>query len=379
MTKFALYTYSTGNIGDEIQSLAAKRFIPQVDYYINRDSVGEFIDERNDDEIKLIGNGWYMHSPYAWPPRDENLSPLLLSMFIDVRDPEVEKTFFSDASKKYLTNYGSSIGARDKVTEQLFQEHGIPSYWSGCVTLTLKKDERFKQQDFILAVDISDEIYDYLKLHTNREIIRMSPYFEVDLTKEERFLMAEYFLFLYQSAHAIVTSRLHCMLPSLAFNTPVLFIETKGKYQKSRYAGLEELVRHTTEEEYLSNYDLFDVDTPGENSSEYLRIRKKLTDDISTYTGYDAAKLGISYTSVDFTNIGYDLNFIQLVQKFMSTSFVQFQERNTLRYQKDEIAAHYGILLQEKLKIEQENADLKQKLSKNKTFLDKIFSHFKGS
>lgn len=36
MVKYALFSYSTENIGDEIQSIAASRFLPQIDYYINR-------------------------------------------------------------------------------------------------------------------------------------------------------------------------------------------------------------------------------------------------------------------------------------------------------------------------------------------------------
>lgn len=378
MTKFALYDYTTGNIGDEIQSLAAKRFIPQVDYYINRDQIGEFKDFENEEDIKLVANGWYMHAPYSWPPIDDNLSPLLVSMFVDVRDPEVEKTFFGDRSRQYLKAYGLPIGARDKATEQLLQEHDIPSYWSGCATLTLQRDDRFERQDFILAVDISDEMYTYLKQHTKRKIIRMSPYFEADLTREERFFMAEYFLFLYQSAHATVTSRLHCMLPSLAFETPVLFIETAGKYQKSRYAGLEDLVRHTTEADYQADYTLFDVDNPGDNPKTYLEIRQKLIADISAFTGYDATKLNLSYTQRDFRSNHYDLTFIQLVQKFMSGSFEQFQSQNTLQFEKDEIATHYGILMQEKLAIEAENELLRQELLQKQSVMSKLFSRFKG-
>ncbi|WP_272912137.1 hypothetical protein [Streptococcus suis] len=34
MTKSALFSYTTGNIGDEIQSVAASRFLPQIDYFI---------------------------------------------------------------------------------------------------------------------------------------------------------------------------------------------------------------------------------------------------------------------------------------------------------------------------------------------------------
>ncbi|HEM4248151.1 TPA: hypothetical protein U1X46_002073, partial [Streptococcus suis] len=67
MTKFALLCYSTGNIGDEIQSVAAERFLPQVDYYLNRDYLHDFIADSTDEEIKLIMNGWYSHHPQNFP------------------------------------------------------------------------------------------------------------------------------------------------------------------------------------------------------------------------------------------------------------------------------------------------------------------------
>lgn len=60
------FCYTTGNIGDEIQSVAASRFLPQIDYFINRDYMNDFqID--TDDKIKLIMNGWYSHRPENFP------------------------------------------------------------------------------------------------------------------------------------------------------------------------------------------------------------------------------------------------------------------------------------------------------------------------
>jgi hypothetical protein len=94
MTKFGLYEYNTCNIGDDIQSIAARRFLPKIDYYINRDRIGEFEDKENDEEIKKILNAWYMCAPYSWPPIDKNINLLLLSMFIDVQDSKVEEVFF---------------------------------------------------------------------------------------------------------------------------------------------------------------------------------------------------------------------------------------------------------------------------------------------
>ncbi|MBS8071164.1 hypothetical protein F6P74_06430 [Streptococcus suis] len=55
MVKYALFSYSTENIGDEIQSIAASRFLPQIDYYINRDYMNDFkpdTDEQINTQLK---------------------------------------------------------------------------------------------------------------------------------------------------------------------------------------------------------------------------------------------------------------------------------------------------------------------------------------
>ncbi len=41
-TEFGILKYSNYNIGDEIQSLAAGRFIPHINYYINRERTDLF-------------------------------------------------------------------------------------------------------------------------------------------------------------------------------------------------------------------------------------------------------------------------------------------------------------------------------------------------
>ena len=44
-TKYGLFCYDTVNIGDEIQSLAAKRFLPKIDYNTGGMTLEEFKDE----------------------------------------------------------------------------------------------------------------------------------------------------------------------------------------------------------------------------------------------------------------------------------------------------------------------------------------------
>ena len=80
--RFALLSYATNNLGDEIQSVAARQFLPSVDLLVERDSwtpsspnpVGPY---------KLIMNGWFTHSPEKWPPPGF-LQPLLTSMHMTI-------------------------------------------------------------------------------------------------------------------------------------------------------------------------------------------------------------------------------------------------------------------------------------------------------
>ena len=292
MVKYALYQYSTENIGDEIQSIAARRFLPRVDYWINRDWVGNWHSPTGPDEpVKLIANGWYMRDPFQWPPTDASIDPLLVSMYVEPNGVGPNLTtpsdvFLTPESVEYLRKHGP-VGARDYATLQFFQNHDIESYFSGCVTLTLQRDERIQLQDYVLAVDISDRLYEFLVKRTGRTIIRISPYGDFDLSERDRMTVAEQFLALYQSAAAVVTTRLHATLPSLALETPVLLIKEEGRYDPQRYAGLGELARNVYEDEYLADYLLFDLDNPPINPDRYLSLRETLIERCRAFTGYD--------------------------------------------------------------------------------------------
>ena len=310
--KYALYKYSTENVGDEIQSIAARRFLPRVDYYIDRDRIGEWKNENQDETVKLIANGWYMRDPFKWPPTDETLDPLLISMYVEpkkVSDGKVPREVFqSNESKEYLKRFGP-VGARDKSTLEYFKKNDIEAYFSGCITLTLQRDPNIKKADYILAVDISDKLYEYLLQKTDRKIIRMSPYGDFYLPEQSRFVVAEYFLYLYQSAHAVVTTRLHSVLPSMALETPVILIKDDKNYDPVRYAGLDELTRSVMESEYLDNYELFNLDKPPKNPTKYLKIRKDLIRRCSEYTGFDNDK---TFMTINPEQLIDDENFISV-------------------------------------------------------------------
>lgn len=313
--RFALFKYSTENIGDEVQSIAARRFLPKVDEYVDRDYLSEY---NPDSPTKIIMNGWYNRNPSGWPPKKtNNLKALLTSIHVSVKDPEVKSAFLSDESVDFLSSNGP-VGARDYATHDFFEKNGIDSYFSGCITLTLQKDPEIKKQDFILAVDVPKPVVEKMRESTDREIIELTVYHAPYLETKERFFVAEYILALYQSAHAIVTTRLHCFMPSLAFETPVLLIKDSEKYEPQRYGGLDILPHSATDEEYLANPDIFSLDNPPKNPSHYLKIRKEMITRAKDFTGYSNDK---TFRTLPLKDLPLSIEFVRIFAYTWSSTF----------------------------------------------------------
>lgn len=314
--KYGLFEYSTENIGDEVQSIAARRFLPSIDYYFDRDNIDKT--DTGKDEVKLIMNGWYTHKPENFPPKNKHIHPLLISMYIEqhANNGKTAKRFAGKECKKFLTDNGP-VGARDKATLDFLKKNKIDSYFSGCVTLTLCKDSTVKKSDYILAVDVSDKVYEKMKRMTSRQIVRIDTNRCIEMPRNSKFALAEYYLSLYQSAHAVVTRRLHCMLPCLALETPVLAITGREPH---RYAGLVDLVRNASEDDFLKeSFNKFSLDEPPKNPTAYKKIRESVAQKCSDYTGYDSKNSYLSYGSVD--NLLNSADFKGALSSLVSASF----------------------------------------------------------
>lgn len=360
---YGLFKHSTENIGDEIQSIAARRFLPRVDEYTDRDELRNFHPKK---PTKLIMNGWHNRKPAGWPPNDENIVPLLVSMHVSTKDPRVVKQFLSKKSVEFLKKYGP-VGARDTATEEFFRENDIPTYFSGCITLTLQKDPDLEKQDFILAVDLPKKVVEAMRKRTKRRVIEISVYHFPKLSREERFAVAEYFLSLYQMAAAVVTTRLHAMLPSLALETPVLLIKDNKKYEPKRYGGLDDLVRSATEAKFLKDASIFDLENPTPNGKAYQKIRRDLIKRCKEFTGYDNQK---SFRSVDLTVAYKDPKLIEVFAFGWSNTFPKALLEGDVKWKTRQYNDLKRILARERLerkqnqdKIEKENEILRQELN----------------
>lgn len=283
---FGYITYSTFNIGDDIQAVAAKKFLPGNPIKIDREFIGVF---EHETLLPTLVNGWFMHTKnFYWyrydtvaPERSWPPSPSIDPLFISICLAEgFIPLAFSNEAVDYLKAHGP-VGARDLNTLKELQDRGIPSYFSGCLCLTLENDQT-ERDDVIYAVDLDEECYKYLKSNSKSPVVRVTHIInrEKAADPEKRLSYTLSLLEKYKRAKAIVTARLHATMPCLAFETPVLLINDRGD---KRFHGLRELAHHCNRQEFLSGRFDFDFNNPPQNPRHYLELKRNLIDTVEKW------------------------------------------------------------------------------------------------
>lgn len=286
MTKFALLSYTTNNLGDEIQSIAARQFLPRADLLVDRDDWTRY-PPGSDGEFKIILNGWFTHDPGKWPPPGF-LRPLLISMHISRERHRrtalvpPSQALLEGENLAYLKRH-EPIGGRDLSTVSLLTEHGVRSYFSGCLTLTLGAGDRRARKDYICAVDLPEQLYQALAARVRSPILRLSHRDPHGGTFEERCTKAGRLLGLYAHAKCVVTTRLHCAMPCIGFGTPTLFINHAP--DQYRLSGLLDLVRNCSAEDFARDAARFDFDRPTANGFAHVPLRENLKARLEYFTG----------------------------------------------------------------------------------------------
>jgi len=243
--KYGAFAYRESvNLGDPIQTLAAMQFLPRVDYWIDRDASHKFRNQKS----KVIFNGWFTHHPENWPPA-ESIQPLFISFHL------AEETILNSKSSVDYFRRFAPIGCRDLYTVECFKKRGVPAYFSGCLTLTFKN--RFpSRMNSICIVDchLNHPQWDYppgcpelLEKLVPESIKKQALYFTHEDTVTDpagnphaKLERAQKLLDTYAQAKLIITTRLHCALPSVAFDTPVIFLHKN--LDDPRFKGLLNLV-----------------------------------------------------------------------------------------------------------------------------------------
>ncbi len=302
--KFGIVLYKeTANLGDDIQTYAAYRFLPKIDYVINREELSYFTPKKKE-KVKVIMNGWFNHDKTQVLP-SPYIDPLMISIHYSANDLNLKSgyKFLDGYAKEVLNKY--KIGCRDKHTlEQLKSMNYKNIYFSSCLTTTLDPIGKKKEEDYIVAVDMNPKIIEHLRSITNLKIIETTHWLFIDkdmtyeekLEKikefdkgstdkknkmieknqkrsfEERMKRVEKQLKLYQNAKLVLTDRIHVGLPCLGLQTNVLLIYYD--YNSDRIETFKELLTNCTENEFLNmkKEDLKKI----KNKDVYKKYRKEL-------------------------------------------------------------------------------------------------------
>jgi hypothetical protein len=275
--QFGLMSYRTDNLGDDMQSIAARGFLPRVDRHVDREALDE-VACTDGESLALVMNGWFCHRPDKWPPAPR-IQPLLISFHV-TNNPEPEtnaraREEFARSPRvlDWLKRHGP-VGARDYSTLAWLRSHGIAAWFSGCLTLTLDAAPDRRREDLVVLNDVPDEVAARIAGATRRPIRRTTHGESAPASVAERFARAQALLDLYARATCVVTTRLHGAMPCLAFGTPVLLIDTH--WDQSRFTGLAELVHHGTVDEFLAGKLRYDIDDPPANPDRHLALRAEL-------------------------------------------------------------------------------------------------------
>lgn len=341
---------ATKNIGDYMQTLAAIQKSDSSDYVlVDRENLDEFSYENNK-KVNVIMNGWFMANPHKFPPSD-NINPLYVSFHLT---PPIEDVFFTKETIEHLKQY-QPIGCRDTNTVALMKKHGIDAYFSGCLTLTLNANsedivdlnkrtniyivdpyigrvvdlniiqtlKRIYKLGYSIFTEFSNikKISERIKLTTFQynnlcsrflyaakiftiyndvvdiELLKKAEYVEHIVpmsffhSESDKLEYTKNLLQKYANAKFVLTSRIHCALPCLAVETPVIFVssgemERKNRPTRSpgRLQGLKELFRNISVENYKAYLVAEDFglqkkvtsDIMFENKSDYKSLRERL-------------------------------------------------------------------------------------------------------
>jgi hypothetical protein len=280
--RFGLLAYrGTRNLGDEIQSIAARHFLPWVDELVYRDvNTAPMHASR---PLDLILNGWYTHRPDLWPP-SPSIRPLITSFHLSsARDPSSPvdalpyEVLVRGPGLEFLRAH-QPIGARDPWTQEVLTTAGVEAFVSGCLTLTLPPRPSARAHGRVVAVDVAPECAAMLRARCGERLLEVSHIGDGIGDPPGRFAAAERLLELYAGAISVVTPRLHAALPCLAMGVPVLFLT--GQPDPPRVAGYLPLLHHATTGACAAGNASFDPLDPPPNADGHRLMADALARDV---------------------------------------------------------------------------------------------------
>lgn len=204
------------NLGDDVQGLAASRFLPSVDTFIDRDNPTEMA---GGPDTFAFYNGWFTWRPDLYPP-PANVKPIWIA--VHIATPHL----LTAATAEHLKAH-EPIGARDLHTLSLLRAAGIQAYWSGCLTATLPKNDAPRTGGEVLLMDLNRKVAKLVPRSLRRGSKSLSNKVREPADPAARLELSKRLVDRLSKARLVITSRLHVAVPCAGVGTPCVMLHPR--------------------------------------------------------------------------------------------------------------------------------------------------------
>jgi hypothetical protein len=264
------YTVS-GNIGDEMQSLAAEQFLPRLDQRLDRDSLSHAFGPH---QHLVIMNGWFTKFSNHWPPAP-NVLPVYFGFHITPQPTVIERMLQPDSIAHF--QQFAPIGCRDQATMDLLRSVGVDAFVSQCLTLTFPNRAVVPSEGKVFLVDLPQQLRRIVPSDLSRDAVVVSHEVQDIYGESIKFGIARHLMSLYRDqARLVITTRLHCTLPCLAMGIPVIFFANKAEQRVSVAAAVGLQIYPLDASEDQVDWEPISLDISEEKAAIVAGIRQKM-------------------------------------------------------------------------------------------------------
>jgi hypothetical protein len=226
--RYAIFGFSTPNLGDDIQALAAALLLPRVDAYVDRDRL---------DKVSLtephhvIMNSWFAIKRYAATP-SASILPHYFSQCIG-RPELLNDAWLNEWRRR------APIGCRDTHSVSLLQERGIDAHFTGCLTTWMGRFfQPPEKREGIIFVDVPPAMERFIPESIRAHARRITnETVKGESNQLSRFRKIAEICDILRNAEMVVTRRLHTALPCVGFGTPVTVYLQDDEKNRQRFSG----------------------------------------------------------------------------------------------------------------------------------------------
>jgi len=290
--KTALLSYSTGNIGDDVQSLALSQnhILGKPDLWMDRD---QFSDYAGEGPVDLVANGFFLCSDrtgkLSFPP-----PPNISARYVALCASNVPNT---DESVAHFRESGP-VGCRDLHSVKWCHNRGLEHYFASCPSCLLERNfdspgnsvAGYDPNGPIVLVDVNPKRLPPFGSSNRRFLCLTNRVHPGRFSNQEsRFDALRQRWRVFRSASLVVTNRLHVAMPCLGLGVPVVMVEADSL--AFRLTALPDWLKIHKKSE-LSRVNL---DPSTHYTEEYLKnrmswrqmVRDRLEDRLSITTSPD--------------------------------------------------------------------------------------------